>query len=97
MNQTLVAAFMTGTLIGATALADELAADQTERNPQQCRALFKKLDRNRDGKITESAAASEPDIAIGFKDPTVKQRGYLTPTEFIVLCLGSESRESGGI
>lgn len=59
---------------------------QKFHSASQCVALFKKLDVNKDGRITESAAVDYPTIAAGFNDPEVKRRGYLTPMEFINLC-----------
>jgi len=59
-----------------------------------CKALFKKLDVNHDGKITKDALTPYPELQQAFsEDSHAQKRGYMTAHEFKHACEHGTSQQ----
>jgi hypothetical protein len=59
-----------------------------------CKALFKKLDVNHDGKITKDALTPYPELQQAFSDDShAQKRGYMTAHEFKHACEHGASQQ----
>jgi len=92
----MIALLAAWTVVAAPVIAGETTASQKVNSASECVALFKKVDVNKDGRITESEVAEYPVLSAGFNDPEMKRRGYLTPIEFINLCFKADKQQSDG-
>jgi hypothetical protein len=80
--------------LGLAVVQPASAADK--RTDIDCAELFKQLNTSNSGQLSAAEAATNPLAQKAYSDPTVKDRGYLTQSEFNTVCVGSDQTPASG-